>query len=102
MSSGLRRPNGSQISDGMNVKWSCGSSTTTSWRSSRCLRSSRAAVSPAKLEPTITTRCGAEGREDMGGNSFGQCLGLAVQLHGCRDDSSVPYQLVKYTTVELC
>jgi len=63
-SSALRVPNGSQIREGMKVKWSRGSSTTTSWRASRRLRRSSAAVIPAKLDPRMTTRCAGDD-EDM-------------------------------------
>ena len=55
-----RTPNGSQISDGMNVKSGRGSSTTISWRSPTFFFSSSAAVNPAKLDPRITTRLRSE------------------------------------------
>ncbi len=63
-SSGSRMPNGTQIREGMNVKSARGSSTTTSCRASRRLRNSRAAVMPAKLDPTTTTRDAVAGLVD--------------------------------------
>ena len=81
----------------MNVKTWWGSSTTIWWRSSSRLRSSSAAVRPAKLDPSTTTRWeGEEGMVDL--------LPLHILVYNCVVvyERRVPLALsvVNYTTIK--